>query len=309
MVNCNPETVSTDYDTSDRLYFEPLTLEDVLEIVHAESQAGPIAGAICQLGGQTPLGLAQGLEANGVPIVGTSPDAIDLAEERGAFGGVLARPAYRTEVRHGHEYPEAHRIATEIAYPVIVRPSYVLGGRGMEIVYGDVALEDYIGLSSPSAISPEHPVLVDRFIDDAVEIDVDALYDGTELFLGGVMERVEEAGIHSGDSSCALPPITLGAARDHSGSGEATESIARGVGVLGLINIQFALGSDVLYVLEANPRASSDRPVRLQGDRDPAGQGGGAGDAGRVDCGPCAPTACCPPPVMAAPCRPTSRSR
>jgi carbamoyl-phosphate synthase large subunit len=258
MVNCNPETVSTDYDTSDRLYFEPLTLEDVLEIVHAETLAGPVAGVICQLGGQTPLGLAQGLEDNGVQIVGTSPAAIHLAEERGAFGRVL-RDAGLPAPKYGMatSFADAQRIAGEIGYPVMVRPSYVLGGRGMEIVYDDVALEGYIGRAT--AISTAHPVLVDRFIDDAVEIDVDALYDGTELFLGGVMEHIEEAGIHSGDSSCALPPITLGAA-EILRIRKATEAIADGVGVRGLLNIQFALGSDVLYVLEANPRASRTVP-------------------------------------------------
>jgi carbamoyl-phosphate synthase large subunit len=258
MVNCNPETVSTDYDTSDRLYFEPLTLEDVLEVVHAEQAVGPVAGVICQLGGQTPLGLAQGLADAGVPIVGTTPEAINLAEERGAFGRVLAE-AGLTAPTHGlaSSYDEAQAIAAEIGYPVLVRPSYVLGGRGMEIVYDDEALEGYIARAT--AISPEHPVLVDRFIDDAVEIDVDALFDGEELFLGGVMEHIEEAGIHSGDSACALPPITLGE-REIDRIREATEAIARGVGVLGLINIQFALGSDVLYVLEANPRASRTVP-------------------------------------------------
>ncbi|MGY2703191.1 carbamoyl-phosphate synthase large subunit [Nocardioides sp. HB32] len=258
MVNCNPETVSTDYDTSDRLYFEPLTLEDVLEIVHAEEQAGPVAGVICQLGGQTPLGLAQGLKDNGVTIVGTSPEAIHLAEERGAFGRVL-HEAGLPAPKHGMatSFADAQEIAAEIGYPVLVRPSYVLGGRGMEIVYDDAALEGYI--ERATEISPEHPVLVDRFIDDAVEIDVDALYDGEELFLGGVMEHIEEAGIHSGDSSCALPPITLGEA-EIGRIRQATEAIARGVGVRGLLNIQFALGSDVLYVLEANPRASRTVP-------------------------------------------------
>ena len=258
MVNCNPETVSTDYDTSDRLYFEPLTLEDVLEIVHAETLAGPVAGVICQLGGQTPLGLAQGLQDAGVPIVGTSPAAIHLAEERGAFGRVLARAGLPAP-KHGMatSFEEAQAIAAEIAYPVLVRPSYVLGGRGMEIVYDDASLEGYI--ERATEISPEHPVLVDRFIDDAVEIDVDALYDGTDLFLGGVMEHIEEAGIHSGDSSCALPPITLGA-QEIKRIREATHAIAEGVGVLGLLNVQYALGSDVLYVLEANPRASRTVP-------------------------------------------------
>ncbi len=258
MVNCNPETVSTDYDTSDRLYFEPLTLEDVLEIYHAELAAGPVAGVICQLGGQTPLGLAQGLEDAGVPIVGTTPEAINLAEERGAFGRVL-KEAGLIAPKHGMatSYAEAREIAAEIGYPVLVRPSYVLGGRGMQIVYGDEALADYI--VAATEISPDRPVLVDRFIDDAVEIDVDAIFDGEELFLGGVMEHIEEAGIHSGDSSCALPPITLGAA-EILRIREATEAIARGIGVVGLLNIQYALGSDVLYVLEANPRASRTVP-------------------------------------------------
>ncbi len=258
MVNCNPETVSTDYDTSDRLYFEPLTLEDVLEIVHAEAKAGPIAGVICQLGGQTPLGLAQGLADAGVPIVGTTPEAIHLAEERGAFGRVLAEAGLPAP-KHGmaSSYAQAREIAAEIGYPVLVRPSYVLGGRGMEIVYEDEALRGYI--ERATAISPEHPVLVDRFIDDAVEIDVDAIFDGEELYLGGVMEHIEEAGIHSGDSACALPPITLGDV-EILRIREATEAIARGVGVRGLLNIQFALGSDVLYVLEANPRASRTVP-------------------------------------------------
>jgi len=258
MVNCNPETVSTDYDTSDRLYFEPLTLEDVLEIYEAEKAAGPIAGVIATLGGQTPLGLAQGLQDAGVPIVGTSPEAIELAEERGAFGRVLAE-AGLIAPKHGTavSFEDARTIAHEIGYPVLVRPSYVLGGRGMQIVYDDAALQSYI--EAATEISPDRPVLVDRFIDDAVEIDVDALYDGTELFLGGVMEHIEEAGIHSGDSSCALPPITLGAA-EITRIREATEAIAKGVGVRGLINIQFALGADVLYVLEANPRASRTVP-------------------------------------------------
>jgi carbamoyl-phosphate synthase large subunit len=258
MVNCNPETVSTDYDTSDRLYFEPLTCEDVLEVVDAERRSGEVVGVIVQLGGQTPLGLAQRLKDAGVPIVGTSPEAIHLAEERGAFGQVLAEAGLAAP-KHGlaRSFDEAVEIAHEIGYPVLVRPSYVLGGRGMEIVYDDVTLHGYIDRATE--VSPEHPVLVDRFLDDAIEVDVDALYDGEELFLGGVMEHIEEAGIHSGDSACALPPITLGRA-DITRIREATEAIARGVGVRGLLNVQFALTGDVLYVLEANPRASRTAP-------------------------------------------------
>ncbi|MEZ0068654.1 carbamoyl-phosphate synthase large subunit [Streptacidiphilus sp. MAP12-20] len=258
MVNCNPETVSTDYDTSDRLYFEPLTLEDVLEIVHAEEQAGPVAGVLVQLGGQTPLGLAQALKDNGVTIVGTSPEAIHLAEERGAFGRVLAEAGLPAP-KHGtaFSFEEAKAIADEIGYPVLARPSYVLGGRGMEIVYDEPSLADY--LKRHAGLISEHPVLIDRFLDDAIEIDVDALFDGEELYLGGVMEHIEEAGIHSGDSACALPPITLGGF-DIKRLRAATEGIARGVGVRGLINIQFAMAGDILYVLEANPRASRTVP-------------------------------------------------
>ncbi|GGO22896.1 carbamoyl-phosphate synthase large subunit [Micromonospora parathelypteridis] len=265
MVNCNPETVSTDYDTADRLYFEPLTFEDVLEVWHAEDSSGRAAGGpgvvgvIVQLGGQTPLGLAQRLKNAGVPVVGTSPESIHLAEERGAFGAVLARAGLRAPA-HGMatSYDEAKTIADEIGYPVLVRPSYVLGGRGMEIVYDDPTLRDYIGRATD--ISPDHPVLVDRFLDDAIEIDVDALCDADgEVYIGGVMEHIEEAGIHSGDSSCALPPITL--AGSHLAEVRRyTEAIARGVGVRGLLNVQYALKDDVLYVLEANPRASRTVP-------------------------------------------------
>jgi carbamoyl-phosphate synthase large subunit len=258
MVNCNPETVSTDYDTSDRLYFEPLTLEDVLEVVHAEELAGPIAGVLVQLGGQTPLGLARGLEAAGVPIVGTSPSAIDLAEDRGEFGRIIGEAGVPAP-KHGTAttYEGARAIADEIGYPVLVRPSYVLGGRGMEIVYDEPSLKGYI--ERATEIDEDRPVLVDRFLDDAVEIDVDALFDGTDLFLGGVMEHIEEAGVHSGDSACALPPITLGG-EEIGRIRESTRAIAAGVGVRGLINIQFALAGDILYVLEANPRASRTVP-------------------------------------------------
>ena len=258
MVNCNPETVSTDYDTADRLYFEPLTFEDVLEVVDAERASGTVAGVVVQLGGQTPLRLAQRLADAGVPIVGTTPEAIHLAEDRGAFGAVLDRaglpaPAYGTAT----SFAEARKIAESIGYPVLVRPSYVLGGRGMEIVYDEETLAGYI--TRATEITPEHPVLVDRFLDDAIEIDVDALCDGEEVYLGGVMEHIEEAGIHSGDSACALPPIALGES-DLAAVRASTEAIARGVGVRGLLNVQYALKDDLLYVLEANPRASRTAP-------------------------------------------------
>ncbi|WP_147917404.1 carbamoyl-phosphate synthase large subunit [Ruania zhangjianzhongii] len=262
MINCNPETVSTDYDTADRLYFEPLTLEDVLEVYYAELAVGPVAGVIVQLGGQTPLSLAADLEEAGVPIWGTPPGAIDSAEDRGHFGEVLLRaglpaPAFGTAQTLG----QARGIADRIGYPVLVRPSYVLGGRGMEIVYDEAQLTDYVTRATGADIEGilPAPVLVDRFLDQAIEIDVDALYDGTELYLGGVMEHIEEAGIHSGDSACVLPPVTLSdsmIARIRT----STEAIADGVGVRGLINIQFALAGDVLYVLEANPRASRTVP-------------------------------------------------
>ncbi|MCU1414097.1 MAG: carbamoyl-phosphate synthase large subunit, partial [Microbacteriaceae bacterium] len=261
MINCNPETVSTDYDTSDRLYFEPLTLEDVLEVIHAESQSGELVGVIVQLGGQTALGLAKGLKANGVTILGTTPEAIDLAEERGLFQGILDRAGLLAP-KNGtaFDYHGAVEVAEEIGYPVLVRPSYVLGGRGMEIVYDSPSLSDYFSrVADQGIVGPEHPLLVDRFLDDAIEIDIDALYDGTELYVGGVMEHIEEAGIHSGDSSCTLPPVTLG--RDQIQQVvDATRAIAQGIGVRGLINVQFAIGAGVLYVLEANPRASRTVP-------------------------------------------------
>ena len=262
MVNCNPETVSTDYDTADRLYFEPLTFEDVCEVYHAESRSGAggpgVVGVIVQLGGQTPLGLAQRLADAGVPIVGTRPEAIDLAEDRGRFGQVLLNaglpaPKFGTAT----SFEQAREIAAGIGYPVLVRPSYVLGGRGMEIVYDEDTLHGYI--TRATQLSPQHPVLVDRFLEDAIEIDVDALCDGTEVYIGGVMEHIEEAGIHSGDSACALPPVTLGRS-DIEAVRRATEAIAHGVGVVGLLNVQYALKDDVLYVLEANPRASRTVP-------------------------------------------------
>ncbi|HSK60966.1 MAG TPA: carbamoyl-phosphate synthase large subunit [Actinomycetospora sp.] len=263
MLNCNPETVSTDYDTSDRLYFEPLTEEDVLEVVHAERESGRggpgLVGVVVQLGGQTPLKLAAGLEAAGVPVVGTPPAAIDLAESRGAFGRVLddaglPAPPYGMAT----SFDGAREIAASIGYPVLVRPSYVLGGRGMEIVYDETTLADYIARATE--VTPDHPVLVDRFLDDAIEIDVDALCDADgEVYLGGVMEHIEEAGVHSGDSSCALPPITLGVA-ELATVRDSTVALARRLGVCGLMNVQYALKDDVLFVLEANPRASRTVP-------------------------------------------------
>jgi carbamoyl-phosphate synthase large subunit len=261
MINCNPETVSTDYDTSDRLYFEPMTLEDVLEVIHAESLSGEIVGVIVQLGGQTALGLAQGLKDAGVPILGTSPESLDLAEDRGAFSKILDQagllsPANGTATN----LDEAKAVADKIGYPVLVRPSHVLGGRGMEIVYEPEGMTGYFGrIEGQAIVGVEHPLLVDRFLDDAIEIDIDALYDGVELYVGGVMEHIEEAGIHSGDSSCTLPSITLSESQIRRVR-DATELIAKGVGVEGLINVQFGLASDVLYVLEANPRASRTVP-------------------------------------------------
>ncbi|HKP06493.1 MAG TPA: carbamoyl-phosphate synthase large subunit, partial [Microbacterium sp.] len=257
MVNCNPETVSTDYDTSDRLYFEPLTLEDVLEVLHAEAQSGKILGVICQLGGQTPLGLAKGIEEAGYTILGTKPAAIDLAEERELFSRLLD-DAGLVAPRNGTaiDVDGAVAVAEEIGYPVLVRPSFVLGGRGMEIVYSTEALRDYfVRVAGEAIIGPGLPLLVDRFLDDAIELDVDALYDGEELYIGGVMEHLEEAGIHSGDSSCTLPPVSLGRT-DIDRVREATRAIAEGVGVRGLLNVQFAISAGVLYVIEANPRAS-----------------------------------------------------
>jgi len=260
MINCNPETVSTDYDTSDRLYFEPLTLEDVLELIAAETAAGPVLGVIAQLGGQTPLGLARGLLEAGVTILGTSPHAIDMAEDRGEFGRILQENSLNApKFGLARSYEEAVKVAADISYPVLVRPSFVLGGRGMEIVYDDESLKGFI--EKATQITPNQPVLIDRFLDDAIEIDVDALFDGKELYMAGIMEHIEEAGIHSGDSACVLPSISLSDSQLEQ-IRIATVKIARGVDVRGLINIQFAISraDQVLYVLEANPRASRTVP-------------------------------------------------
>jgi carbamoyl-phosphate synthase large subunit len=254
MVNCNPETVSTDYDTSDRLYFEPLTFEDVMNVIERERPVG----IIVQLGGQTPLKLAKPLAAAGVKVLGTSPDAIDRAEDRERFGALLADLGLPQPPNGiARSVGEADAIAESIGYPVLVRPSYVLGGRAMEIVYEESSLERY--MKTAAAISPEHPVLVDKFLEGAIEVDCDAIYDGTEMYVGGVLEHIEEAGIHSGDSACALPPFTLGR-KQIAGVIAHTEAIARDLGVRGLINIQFALKDDQVFVLEANPRASRTVP-------------------------------------------------
>jgi len=258
MINCNPETVSTDYDTSDRLYFEPLTLEDVLEVYHAELAAGPVIGVITQLGGQTPLGLAKKLEQEGVPILGTSVDAIHKAEDRGAFGKILTEtglkaPAFGT----AFSFEDAQGVASEIGYPVLVRPSFVLGGRGMEIVYDEDSLRSFI--KKATEINPEHPVLIDSFLDNAIEIDVDALYDSTDIYLAGIMEHIEEAGVHSGDSACVTPPQSISPEMIDEIL-NTTEKLAREIGVNGLINVQYAISSSELFVIEANPRASRTVP-------------------------------------------------
>lgn len=254
MVNCNPETVSTDYDTSDKLFFEPLTYEDVMNIAEAEKPDG----VVVQFGGQTPLKLAQSLADAGVKILGTSPDSIDLAEDRKRFGAKLKRLGMNTPA-HGtaSSYKEAVTVARRIGYPVVVRPSYVLGGRAMEIVYNEASLEQYI--TSAVQASPKHPILIDKFLEDAVELDVDAVCDGKDLFLGAVMEHIEEAGIHSGDSACVIPPFSINS-RIRKVVEEATRRLALALKVVGLINIQFAVKDEEVYVLEVNPRASRTVP-------------------------------------------------
>jgi carbamoyl-phosphate synthase large subunit len=254
MVNCNPETVSTDYDTSDRLYFEPLTFEDVLEIVHIEKPVG----VIVQFGGQTPLKLAVALEKAGVPIIGTSPDAIDRAEDRERFQALLFKLGLlQPENGLARSFDEAEKVAERIGYPVVVRPSYVLGGRAMEIVYHVDALRSY--MQNAVQASPDHPILVDKFLEHAIEVDVDALCDGRDVVIGGIMQHIEEAGIHSGDSACALPPYSL-KAEIVDEIRRQTRELALELGVVGLMNIQYAVKKDTIYLLEVNPRASRTVP-------------------------------------------------
>ena len=258
MVNCNPETVSTDYDTADRLYFEPLTSEDVIELVRAEQRAGNLLGVIVQFGGQTPLKLAHDLEAAGIPILGTQKDAIDLAEDRERFKDLLNRLGLRQPVNGiAHSPGEAERAAELIGYPVLLRPSYVLGGRGMEIVHDADALRKYI--NTAVELSGKNPVLIDHYLRDATEVDVDAVSDGRDVEVVGIMEHIEEAGIHSGDSACALPPHSLSTdvVRDLVVQ---TRQLALGLGVVGLINVQFAIQNDEVFILEVNPRASRTVP-------------------------------------------------
>src|SRR5258707_3130001 len=254
MVNCNPETVSTDYDTSDRLYFEPLTMEDVLEIVHLEKPWG----VIVQYGGQTPLNLARGLAAAGVPIIGTSADSIDVAEDRERFQKLLEKLKLRQPPnRTARSAPEAVKLAEEVGYAVVVRPSYVLGGRAMEIVQQQADLERY--MKEAVKVSNESPVLLDRYLSDAIEIDVDCISDGRKVMIGGIMEHVEQAGVHSGDSACCLPPHSL-ASHVERKLRRQSEQMARALKVVGLMNVQFAIQKDTVYVLEVNPRASRTVP-------------------------------------------------
>ena len=258
MVNCNPETVSTDYDTSDRLYFEPLTAEDVVEICRVEQRRGRLKGVIVQFGGQTPLKLAHALEAAEIPILGTSPDAIDLAEDRERFQELLRRLGLKQPANGiARSAVQALQVAEEIGYPVLIRPSYVLGGRAMEIVYDGEQLERYI--HSAVRVSGRNPVLIDSYLRRATEIDVDVVADGQQVYIAGVMEHIEEAGIHSGDSACALPPHTL-SAEVVGRIGDQARVLAEGLGVVGLMNVQFAVQNGDVYILEVNPRASRTVP-------------------------------------------------
>jgi carbamoyl-phosphate synthase large subunit len=253
MINSNPETVSTDYDVSDRLYFEPLTLGDVLAVCEVEQPEG----VVVQFGGQTPLKLAAGLHEAGVPILGTGIEAIDLAEDRARFGALLDRLGYRAPSWATASSPEeAIECSATVGFPLLVRPSYVLGGRAMEIVYSAAGLHDYLTRVGTAAGAD---IYLDRFLEDSIEVDVDAICDGTDVWIAGIMQHVEEAGIHSGDSACVLPPHTLGEEMLTQLRSQ-TEGIAKGLGVVGLLNVQFAIHDDVLYVIEANPRASRTVP-------------------------------------------------
>ena len=258
MVNCNPETVSTDYDTSDRLYFEPLTAEDVIELLRVEQRNGSLKGVIVQLGGQTPLKLAAALEEAGIPILGTSPDAIDLAEDRERFQELLQQTGLRQPANGlARSQEEALKVAHEVGYPLVIRPSYVLGGRAMEIVHDDAALERY--MREAVVVSGKSPVLLDSYLQDAIEVDVDALCDGDDVYVAGIMQHIEEAGIHSGDSACSLPPFSLSEAIIDELERQAVV-LAKALGVVGLMNVQFAVKGDDIYILEVNPRASRTVP-------------------------------------------------
>ena len=280
-MNCNPETVSTDYDTSDKLYFEPLTFEDVMDIVDVERPDG----VVVTLGGQTPLKLANALAEAGVPIMGTSPEAIDLAEDRDRFSAILDEMAITYPAAGmASTYQEACVVADQIGFPLLVRPSYVLGGRGMGIVYDGAQLEKY--MAEAAKISPDHPVYLDRFLEGAVEVDLDALCDGSQVYVGGVLEHIEMAGIHSGDSACCLPPFSLSAkVQDEMAS--VARKIALALGVRGLVNIQFAVKDGVVYVIEANPRASRTVPFISKATGVAPGKARqphhGGGEAGRAE--------------------------
>jgi carbamoyl-phosphate synthase large subunit len=258
MINCNPETVSTDYDTSDRLYFEPLTAEDVLEILLVEQQSGELLGVIVQFGGQTPLKLAQALEDAGIPILGTSPDAIDLAEDRERFAALVEKLGLKQPANGiARSRDEAVAVANRIGYPVLMRPSYVLGGRAMEIVDSQQQLDDYI--ATAVQVSGDSPVLIDQYLRDAIECDVDALCDGEQVVIAGVMQHIEEAGIHSGDSACTLPPYNLPESVVAEMERQA-KALALALGVCGLMNVQFAVKEGEVYLIEVNPRASRTVP-------------------------------------------------
>ncbi|WP_300425980.1 carbamoyl-phosphate synthase large subunit, partial [uncultured Thalassolituus sp.] len=258
MINCNPETVSTDYDTSDRLYFEPLTSEDVIELIRVEQRSGELMGVIVQLGGQTPLKLSHDLEAAGIPVLGTSPDAIDLAEDRERFQALLQELGLKQPINGlARSNEEAEAVAGDIGYPLVVRPSYVLGGRAMEIVNNEKALRRY--MTEAVKVSNDSPVLLDHFLDRAIEVDIDAVCDGEQVVIGGIMQHIEQAGIHSGDSACSLPPYSL--SKDiQDKMREQVAAMAMELGVVGLMNTQLAYQDGEIYVIEVNPRASRTVP-------------------------------------------------